>query len=403
MSTRSPWRERLGRRAVLALALAVPAPASFAQARLEATVAGAAESFSAEDGAAQGQSALAGGIAVEYALGSRGRLFYELDAGDFSTPGAWTYAVHRAGGVSATDLGGGARLFLGLDATLRANGEAWSAADFRALGALMNLELRPAQAMTAWLGYRIDSRRFPDLPALDQLQHGGHAGLRLNLPSRTTVIAQVHVGGKSYEGEPLTIATPSFGAFAAAAGGGRRGMGPGLRPVAPATTAEERAGQVHVLARLAQSLADRTGVSVQVWSRQVWGGAPPALVTTPALFFDDGVYDDPFASDAWGWRAALKHVRPGGAALEASVDGVRKEFTAALALGADGLPVAGGPLRSDRILRAALAASLPLLRARTGAVELDLQAGYDFTRQRSNDAFYRYTAHGATLGVAVRY
>ena len=399
MSTISPWPERRFRGALLALALAAPAPAVFAQARLEATVAGAAESFTAAGAGAEGRHAVAGSFEAEYALGSRGRFFYELDAGDFSTPGAWTYALHRAGGVSVTDLGGGTRLFLGLDATLRANGEDWSSADFRALGGMANLELRPAKTLTLRLGYRLDARRFPDLPALDQLQHGGHAGLRLNLPSRTTVIAEVHVGGKSYEGDAATVLTP----LAQSPAGGRRGMGPGLRPVLPSASAAERAGQVNLLLRLAQSLADRTGASVQVWSRQVWGGVPPALVTTPALFFDDGVYDDPFASEAWGWRAALKHLRPGGAALEASVDGVRKEFTAALALDPDGRPAPGEALRADRIVRAAVSATVPVLRARTGAVELDLQARYDFTRQRSNDAFYRYTAHGATLGLSVRY
>ena len=180
-------------------------------------------------------------------------------------------------------------------------------------------------------------------------------------------------------------------------------MGPGLRPILAPTAAAERAGQVHVLARVAQSLADRTGASVQVWARQVWGGVPPALVTTPALFFDDGVYDDPFASEARGWRAALKHVRPGGTTFEASVDGVRKEFTAALALDAEGAALPNGALRADRIVRAAAAASLPLLPSRTGPVELELQARYDFTRQSSNDAFYRYTAHAGTVGLSLRY
>jgi hypothetical protein len=130
---------------------------------------------------------------------------------------------------------------------------------------------------------------------------------------------------------------------------------------------------------------------------------PPALVTTPALFFDDGVYDDPFASEARGWRATLKHVRPGGATFEAWVDGVRKDFTATLALDAEGAPLQAAALRADRIVRAAASVSLPLLPSRTGAVELSLLARYDFTRQRSNDAFYRYTAHGATLGLSVGY
>jgi hypothetical protein len=404
MTTRTAFAARLVRVTVLAAPLLSVGPGAHAQLRLQASVAGAGDRFAAESG---GGYALAGAMTTEYAFGARGRVFYELDAGDFSAPGAWTYAAHRAGGVFTADLAapGSARLVLGLDGSLRRNGAAWSDADFGALGAMANLELHPAQSTTLRLGYRFDARRFPDLEALDQQQHDAFASALSNLPSRTTLVAEVHLGGKSYAGEPAAADRPSSAApdWAEAPGGGRRGIAPGWRTLLAPATARTRAGQVQVLARVAQSLAERTGALVQVWAREVWGAVPPVLVTTPPLFYEDGVYDDPFASDAWGWRAAVKHVRPGGAVVGASVDGMRKEFAAALALDADGPPPPGDVRRTDRVVRATASATLPLFRSRGGPWQVDVQARYDYTRQDSNDLLSRYTAHGAAIGLAVRY
>ena len=72
-------------------------------------------------------------------------------------------------------------------------------------------------------------------------------------------------------------------------------------PATPVTTTDwtatssvgGTAGLVSVLGRVAQSLADRTGVSLQYLQRTSFGALPTVVVTTPALFFDDGVYDDP--------------------------------------------------------------------------------------------------------------
>jgi len=55
--------------------------------------------------------------------------------------------------------------------------------------------------------------------------------------------------------------------------------------------------------RAAQSLGERTGLSLQYTWRTVFGSVPPVVVSTPALFFEDGVYDDPYASDASAARA----------------------------------------------------------------------------------------------------
>jgi hypothetical protein len=154
---------------------------------------------------------------------------------------------------------------------------------------------------------------------------------------------------------------------------------------------------------LAQSLADRTGASLQVSGRSAFGSVPPVLVTTPSAFLDDGVYEDPFASDALAVGASLKHVRPGGAVLQASASWHRKDYVAAPALDASGLALPGAELRSDEVWRAKAGASFPLWPARTGRWSVALDVTGLLVQRRSNDAFYDYASRGFLMGVALAY
>jgi hypothetical protein len=164
-----------------------------------------------------------------------------------------------------------------------------------------------------------------------------------------------------------------------------------------------RAGMVTWMARVAQSLADRTGASIQFSQRATFGRVAPLVVTTPALFFDDGVYDDPFASDARGLTAALKHVFAGGMTLEGSASRMRKDYNSVLALGSDGAASPGLALRSDNVWRAGAGWTIPVFPSRTGPIGVDLEIGYFYTQHRSNDAFYNYRSHALGLGVTVSY
>ena len=87
--------------------------------------------------------------------------------------------------------------------------------------------------------------------------------------------------------------------------GGRRRDGTGHAAATPGrvgVATSDHAQQLTLLGRVAQSLGERTGLSLQATWRGTGGSVPPAVVTTPAGFFDDGVYDDPFASDLVGRR-----------------------------------------------------------------------------------------------------
>lgn len=400
----------------LAVALLILPRAAAAQPSVALSLNPAFESFSSAVERPD-DSTLAGAFDLDHQVGAL-RLWYSLEGASYADEGSWGSLRH---GLGATyRLGpetGGPRAWLGASAALRRNGSSWSYANYGGLGAFANVELQPLSGLTLRGGYRFDTREFDELPSLNQRQHDGFASLRANLPSRTTLIGELHLGRKDYDGDPVTSLPGSLETsltlpLPVPAGRGQGGSGQGQRqmaprpPVVPSTGTAfgpASAGQVSWLLRAAQSLADRTGLSLQYYQRETSGDVPPALVSTPALFFDDGVYDDPFASDALAYRGALKQSFASGAWIEASGAWTRRDYRAQPALDADGLALTDGATRVDRVTQASLAASIPVLTARTGAWSLALQPAWRFTDSSSNDAYYDYESHALELGLTLSY
>lgn len=425
-----------GRRAVVSSLLAAgvgllpPWPTAPAQAQpsfsIQAGRALDAISFTADDSSSRGVTSVAGAAEVELAA-ERLRLHYAFDAQTYSTPGDWLSLLHRGGATWRAAFGPQAAhsLFAGGTLALRFNGESWAAADYRGAAAFLNLELRPAPTLVVRSGYQVDRRAFPDLPILDQTEQRVFGSLLVNLPTRTTIIGEVASGWKSYHGAGATaVAAPHMPGLATASPGNGAGMGMGavagagqrrgagrfvvVSAVSPGFRAGDGAArttarQVTVFGRVAQSLAARLGLSVDVSARNVFGRVPPALVTTPAGFFDDGVYDDPYASEARTVRATLKRVWPSLAEVSGSLSWADRRYTSTPAFGLDGVPRSDGSLRRDDIRLAGVALRLPLAPDRTGRFELALIGSYGWLRHRSTDAFYHYTSHSVGVGLSLGY
>ncbi len=400
---------------VTSIVLAAAAQAA-AQPSLNVSVGRALNSMSSPELlTTDGPRTTGGSIDVEQKLvDERLRLYYTLDAGDYNTAGDWQYFENDFGTTWQIRKAGtsGPAIFAGATAVWRSNGASWAAADYRGVGAFLNAEWKPADTKTFRAGYRFDARRFPDMAVLDQMEHDGFGSALVNLASRTTLVGEVHAGAKQYDVLEAALVTNTF-VVPDLGVGTPRGRGLGMTSKVPTTitttdwaatsTVGGTAGLVTVLGRVAQSLADRTGVSLQYLQRESFGALPTAVVTTPALFFDDGVYDDPYASNANDVRATLKHLLQNGMKLELGGAWTRKDYRGTVALDLDGAPVAGDPLRADRIWRAAASWTVPLLRERTGAWDLGIALDYLFTRHRSNDAYYNYNSHGVGLGFTVSY
>lgn len=391
------------RSGVACAALAALASPAAGQTSFSASIGRALNSFS-EESAADSRQNTAGRIEAEQrAAGERLRLFYSLDAGSYTTPGDWTYALQRAGATWRVGS-----LFLGSTVSWRSNGSSWTAADYRGLGLFVNLQRQASPTSTFRAGYRFDVRDFPDSSQLDQREHDGFASFLASFPTRTTLIVEAHAGVKDYRGGTITpVDTPpdATAGYAPHGGRGLGGMGPAFRWTTTRTerTAGALAGQVTVMGRVAQSLANRTGMTLQYTRRSSFGDLPSVMVTTPALFFEDGIYDDPFASGAHAVRGTAKHVRPGGLEVEVIGLWIAKEYRGARALDLDGMERAPNTLREDRVWRSSASLSIPLLPKKTGPLGLTLDAEYWFTRHRSNDLFYNYRSHSVGVGFTVDY
>jgi hypothetical protein len=426
---------------VVLLVLALGSPAA-AQPSLSIQVVPGVETLSAPGTSGDAQPSVNGSFEVQHQFASsRARVFYDLDVGTFTTPGDWLYFVHGTGGSYRVDLGSTERhrLFVGGDAVFRRNGESWTAANYNALGGFANLEVQQRPTMTIRTGYRFDLRRFAELSGLDQQEHSGFGSLLVNLATRTTLIGEVSVGTKRYAGMPSAIeyaatiegvasggapegaGSPGGGPATGAPGSGGPGQGgpgagnpgggitaagalarmvvvPVVIPGSPSTSAQ----QFSLYGRVAQSLATRTGLSLEASHRRVSGDVPPLLVATPARYFDDGVYDDPYASGATLARATLKSLVRHGIELAGSGSWQDKSYGATSAFDEAGAPL-DGVWRRDTVIRGLVVMTVPLLPSRTGVVGLSLVASYDVTRHRSTTAIYNYTSHAFGTGVAFRY
>jgi len=412
MRAREIWSARVATIAMTACLAVLSPSVAAAQPGFTVTLGRAFNSVSDPNVPSESRQTLAGTVEAEHVLAAeRLRLFYTLDAGNYTTPGDWRYFLNNVGATWRVTLGEKKRNFLYLSGSgsWRTNGTSWAAADYRALGLMANVEVHPSAGATVRFGYRLDAREFPDLAALDQVQHDGFLSALVNLPTRTTLIGEAHLGAKSYSDTvvvpvPLQPSEP----ISSGSGAGRmgRGMGPSLRGVSLAsspTIEQNQAGLISWTARIAQSLTDRTGASFQYAQRITFGRVAPLVVTTPALYFDDGVYDDPFASDARVPSVTLKHLFAGGMAVEAFASRMLKDYNALLALDRNGAGLPSLALRKDRIWRAGAGWTMPLLPSKTGPLGIDLNVDYLFTRHQSNDAFYNYTSHAIGIGATVSY
>jgi hypothetical protein len=384
-----------------------------AQTSVTSSVGGSFASFTESAAASTRRQDVAATAGFEHLFNEeRGRVYYDFDGGTFDSPGDWAYYLNTAGFTYrfGGDDDTARRFYLNGSFVVRKNGDAWAAADYSALGGGLNGEFHPKGRLTLRTGYRADYRSFADMTALTQLEQRVFASALANFQTKTTLVAEVNVGAKLYDGqvmlEPLVVTTPDTGTVATRGRG--MGMGPSYRTNAtyylPQSQSQDgTAGLVSGLFRVAQSITDRTGVHGQAAFRQTFGAVPPALVTTPAGFFDDGVYDDPFASDAISGQGGLTRAFASGAEIEAVVNYADRRYTSTPAFDASGSELPGSPLRQDRVWRGGVVWSQPVFGARTGRAALTVDLGYRFIASQSNDAFYDYTSHGFALGFSVRY
>lgn len=337
----------------------------------------------------------------------RGRAWYALDAGNADASGDWTSVHHALGARWRFDLGSDAvQAFVGGGLDLQRNGDAWQDADYDGAHAFFNLVGRRVGPLTLRGGVRLARRSFAGLPALDQDEAEGFAAALFNFESKTTVIAELRYGGKRWEGQPA-FHVPASSTFApsGSSGMGGRGAGRGIggtgvmvpatpEAIVPAIPAAD-ARQWTAMLRLAQGLGEKAGVHVQWLQRGLDGDPAPLRLETPAGYFDDGVLDDPYASELLAVQAGLSRNWGDATSLRLTGEWRRRDFPAA------GFADAAVPARQDRVWRGLARLSLPLLAEKTGDFALGLSLDYAYTDSASDDAFYDYRHHAAGVSLTL--
>jgi hypothetical protein len=401
------------------------ARAASAQTSVDALILGSLDVVSHEGAVSESSTAPAANLETEYVtLGERLRVFYTLDGGTFSTEGDWGYLSHLGGARYWVSLSERDQLFVGSDIGARRNGDAWSSADYSMVAAFANLQ-RALDHGSLRGGVRFDARRFDDRAELDQNEVVAFGSGLISLPSRTTLVGEVSVGWKHFlDGALVPIVPQSLPEPAGAGLGGNgsvagNGRGPGAavpaggasgarRPTAHAgvpaytSSSDAPARQLTVFGRLAQSVADRLAISFEVSRRNAAGAVAPIVVSTPEVLIDDGVYDDPYASDATVWRAGLKHHGAHGRIIEGGVSHWSKFYENTPALDASGAPLPG-VWRDDEIWRAEASWREPLAPSRTGPLSLSFVVVYTFMSSSSTDAYYTYDSHRLRAGLSLSY
>ena len=318
----------------------------------------------------------------------RGKVFYEMTLDSFGAPDALRTWLHNAGVVAT--LGGENRaLDLGGSVFWRANDGAWADAGFRGVNVMASARTRFSPVFMMTSSYGLYARAFPDEPALDQIEHFGSVRWLANFPTHTTLVGAVSLGRKSYDGREAVIVVdetlPASGVTDPTHIG--RGWRQGLMvPVSIDVTGEPGARTSWTwAARLAQSLDDRTGVWIEREERRTRGELPPAIVWTPPLFYDDGVYDDPYVIDAKTWRAGAKHLFERGDEVSGWVSYSDRSYA--------------GLTRADTLTRAGVEVVTPLV----NGVKASLEAltRYSWFRNASSDPLEGYRAHQLSVGLRV--
>jgi hypothetical protein len=317
----------------------------------------------------------------------RGRVFYDVTMDAFGTDEPLRTWLHNAGATATfgSDTRG---VDMGGSFFWRANEGAWTAADFRGVNLLVSGRVKTASAVTLTGTYAFYARGFAEQPALDQIEHLGSARMLANFQTRTTLAAALSLGRKSYDGREITTAYDEVPVASALRG---HGVAPNAGLLAPAAAQVSGAPGVRRqftwAVRVAQSLDDRTGIWIERESRRNGGDLPPAIVWTPPLFYEDGVYDDPYVVEAGTWRAAVKHQFAGG--YELSAWGSRSARTYA------------GLERADILTRASVQGVVPVTSSARAAVDAVLE--YSYFRNASSYALESYQASQVSAGLRLAF
>lgn len=255
----------------------------------------------------------------------------------------------------------------------------------------------------AHFGYRIRARWYANLEEFSNVEHYLFARFTHFFPTRTSLIVETNYGRKNYLQGVATDASPSpeaehYGWH----DGGRGHMGtPWWGAEASAGGSRYGVGQAVGLLRLAQSLDNSTGLSLQVLLRRNPANNVRYLAGQVSGYTtEDELFDDRYGYESHELSGTLTRLLPWRMTLVMGSEAQWKDYVNRPALDLSGQPLATGELRHDRRFAAWVTLARTLS---TGNRELSLLVELYWLDNRSNDRYYDYSTATFSVGVSTEF
>ena len=251
------------------------------------------------------------------------------------------------------------RLYLVGRLGLRQNTSEYADYDRRSGNAYTTLKYYLTKTILAKIGYGIEYGSYTNLHTFNSLENYGSLQLSKSFQTRTTLQAMVDGGRREY----TNMSDDSDRSYAS---------------------------QVTGSLKLAQSLADNTGLQLQyLWHRASQGVDEQYI--EDAYYSAEEFFDDEYAYSGSEYRAVLKHVAPWRTTLKASLSMKDRDYNVSSIYTVSGS-------REDRDITFRFEAekkfSLPL----GAATDFALHIQFLHKRNNSNDSYYDYSTNMLSIG-----
>jgi hypothetical protein len=330
------------------------------------------------------------------------RFFYRGSLTLFTEYNERNYHHHQIGGAWARMLSEkGHTLNLGVNGSLRANGDVYNYYDFKEASGYGNLRFNLSAATIAQIGYRLRGRSYSNLPALTYMEHYLFARYTHFFQTKTTLIFEGNYGGKLYREQVSENTEAQSGMTDNQHNwGGMWGMGNrSWQNSTNSTSLKPGVGQWVGLVRLAQSVSGSTGLSADLTIRKNPSDGVRYLPGQGSGYTtEDELFDDRYGYESEEMSATLTQLLPLEMTFKAGVESKWKDYVNRPALNIDGEPLPSGELRLDRQTLVWLSLSKSFLLP--GGKSLELVGEFYWMNNHSNDMFYDYEVSLISLGLA---
>ena len=259
---------------------------------------------------------------------------------------------------------GKGRLYLGGRLGLRQNTPEYTSYDRRSGKAYTTLKYYLTKTTLAKMGYGIEYGNYPNLRTFNSLENYGSLQLSKFFQTRTTLQAMVEGGRREY----TNMSDDSSKSYAS---------------------------QVTGSLKLAQSLADNTGLQLQY----LWHHAPHGMdeqYIEDAYYSAEEFFDDEYAYSGSEYRTILKHIAPWRTTLKASFSMKDRNYNV------PSLYTMSGS-REDRDVTFRFEVEKKFSLSLGTATDFALHIQFLNKRNNSNDSYYDYSTNMLSIGTKMAF